>query len=307
MHRLRVKAFPGAQALPLIAAAAQGMFARHGLEVELLFTQNSQELREEAAKGVNHISHSAVDNAVALVERSKADVVIVCGGDDGMNEFFVQPELGSAADMKGRVLAIDAPNTAYALQAKKILLLSGLKEGRDYTLKEVGGTMYRYRALREDKGLAGTMLNPPFSIQARADGLRSLGRATDFIGRYQAGGAYVLRRWGEANGEALERYLAALIESTRWALAPGNEAKASGMLAERFKLDARVAQKTWETLADPKSGLNADARFDVEGFRNVLSLRAEIEGDWGGKPPAAERYYDLRWYERALARLAPAR
>ncbi len=303
MNKIRVKAFPGAQALPLIAAAAQGTFARHGLQVELLFTQNSQELREEAAQGVNQISHSAVDNAVALVERAKADVVIVCGGDDGMNELFVQPELRCAADMKGRVLAIDAPNTAYALQAKKILLLNGLREGRDYTLKEVGGTMYRYRALRDDKGLAATMLNPPFSLEAAAAGLRSLGRATDFIGPYQAGGAYVLREWGQANADALERYLMALVESTRWVLSRANRQAAAGLLVEKFKLEPQVAEKTWERLADPKLGLVEDARFNVEGFRNVLALRAEMEGDWGGRPPAAERYYDLRYYERALERL----
>jgi hypothetical protein len=53
-------------------------------------------------------------------------------------------------------------------------------------------------------------------------------------------------------------------------------------------------------LADPKFGLAPDARFDLAGFKNVLALRAEIEGDWGGKPPAPERYIDLSYYERAL-------
>jgi len=35
----------------------------------------------------------------------------------------------------------------------------------------------------------------------------------------------------------------------------------------------------------------------------VLALRAEIEGSWGGKPPAPERYVDLSYYEKALGRL----
>jgi ABC-type nitrate/sulfonate/bicarbonate transport system substrate-binding protein len=300
---VRVKVFPGAQALPLIAATSQGVFERHGLKIELLFTQNSQELRDEAAKGINQISHSAVDNAVAVVERAGADVVIVSGGDSSMNEFFVQAEVRSLADMKGRVLAVDAPNTAYALQAKKILLLNGLKEGTDYSMKLAGGTLFRYRAMREDKQLAGTMLNPPFSVEAPGAGLRSLGRAVDLIGPYQASGAFVLRKWGRENADTLERYLAALVESTRWVLSKENKAASSKMLAERFKLEPAIAERTWELLADPKFGLSPDARFNLEGFRNVLALRAEIEGDWGGKPPAAERYYDLSYYEKALKRL----
>jgi hypothetical protein len=79
------------------------------------------------------------------------------------------------------------------------------------------------------------------------------------------------------------------------------------MLVERFKLEPKVAERTWELLTDPKFGLAPDARFNIEGFRNVLALRAEIEGDWGGKPPAAERYYDLSYYEKALKRVQTPR
>jgi hypothetical protein len=28
-----------------------------------------------------------------------------------------------------------------------------------------------------------------------------------------------------------------------------------------------------------------DAKFNLEGFRNVLKLRADIESQWGGNPP----------------------
>lgn len=46
-----------------------------------------------------------------------------------------------------------------------------------------------------------------------------------------------------------------------------------------------------------------DAKLDLEGFKNVLALRAEIEGQWGGKPPAPDKYVDLSYYDRALAAL----
>ena len=52
---------------------------------------------------------------------------------------------------------------------------------------------------------------------------------------------------------------------------------------------------------DPNFGFTPDAKFDPAGFNNVLALRAEIEG---GSPAAPERYIDLSYYERAMARLA---
>ena len=37
-----------------------------------------------------------------------------------------------------------------------------------------------------------------------------------------------------------------------------------------------------------------------QGFRNLLALRAEIEG---GQPGAPEKYVDLSYYDRAIKRL----
>jgi ABC-type nitrate/sulfonate/bicarbonate transport system substrate-binding protein len=299
---VRAKVFPGAQALPMMAGVQQGIFERHGIKLELLFTTTSQEQRDGLASGDFQVAHAAVDNAVAMVERAKHDVIIVTGGDSSMNEFFVQPDVRSIADLKGRTVIVDAPNTAYALQAKKILRMNGLKDS-DYTVKTVGGTLFRYRAMREDKSHAASMLNPPFSIDAPGAGLKSLGRAVELIGPYQATGAWVLRKWATANAETLERYIAAFIESTRWTVTPANKEAAAKMLAERFKLQPEVAARTWELLADPKFGLARDGKFDEAGFRNVLALRAEIEGDWGGKAPPIDKFVDLGFYEKALKRL----
>src|SRR5256886_12686316 len=129
---VRVNSFPNAKALPLHAGVAKGIFARRGVTLELSFTENSTAQREGLAAGRFDVVHAAVDNAVAMVETAKKDVLIVTGGDSGMNEFFVQAYVRSFADPRGRKLVGDAPNTAYAIQAKKILQKHGLREGGDY-------------------------------------------------------------------------------------------------------------------------------------------------------------------------------
>jgi ABC-type nitrate/sulfonate/bicarbonate transport system substrate-binding protein len=300
---LKVKMFPGAQSLPVLAAAQEGLFARQGLAVEVLFTVNSDEQRNGLAKGEFQIAQAAVDNAVAMIELAHEDVVIVTGGDSSMNEFFVQPDVRSYADLKGTTLLVDAPNTAYALQLKKILLVNGLKEGADYKVRPIGGTALRLRGMKENKDYKGAMLNLPFALDAKASGLKSMGRAIDLIGPYQANGTFVLRKWGQANRELLERYIAGVIEGTRWVMAPANKDAAITILAERLKVSREVAAQSWDLMTDPKFGITRDARFDMAGFRNVLALRAEIEGSWGGKAPAPERYVDLSYYEGAMKRL----
>src|SRR5438270_13116432 len=300
---LKVKMFPGAQALPAMSAASQGFFARHGLKLEILFTVNSDEQRSGLAKGEFQIAQAAVDNAVAMVELAGEDVVIVTGGDASMNEFIVQPDVRAFAELKGHTLLVDAPNTAYALQLKKILLNNGLKEGADYKILPIGGTSLRLRGMKENKDYKGAMLNLPFSLEAKAAGLRSMGRAVDLIGPYQANGTFVLRKWAAANRETLERYIAGLIEGYRWVLTPANKEAAVTLLAERLKVSRDTAGRAYEMMTDPKFGFTPDGRFDMAGFRNVLALRAEIEGSWDGKAPAPDRYVDLSYYNGALKRL----
>jgi len=300
---LAVNAFPNAKALPLHAGLAKGIFARHGLALELQLTENSRSQRDGLAEGKFQVAQAALDNAVAMIEVGKHDVVIVSGGDSGMNEFFVQPEIGSFGDLKGRTIIVDAPDTAYALQAKKILLRYGLSEGADYTVKPVGAGIYRYKAMIEDKTNAGGILNLPFTVQAEEHGLKSLGRTIDLLGPYQAAGGFAMRPWARANGPTLERYLAAYVEALRFVRDPAHKAECIALLIEKLKLSPAAAERTYALLLDPKFGFTPDAKFDTQGFRNMLALRAEIERKAGAEPPAPERYVDLGYYERAMKRL----
>jgi ABC-type nitrate/sulfonate/bicarbonate transport system substrate-binding protein len=78
---LRIKVFPGPQNLALFAAQQNGFFSKRQLAVDIQFTTNSQELRDGLVAGAFEIPQAGVDNAVALVEVAKADVVIVAGGE----------------------------------------------------------------------------------------------------------------------------------------------------------------------------------------------------------------------------------
>lgn len=296
---LRVNVFRGASNIPIYMAIEQGHFARRGITPQLQFTPNSSEQRAGLAAGRFEIAHAAVDNAVAMIEVARVDAVIVAGGDGGMNELLVRPEIQKVADLRGRTYVVDAPNTAYALIGRKILKDAGLREGQDFQLNPLGGSETRTRSLDTPAG-AATILNPPWNFLAKDRGARTLGRTKDLFGAYQAQGVFVMRPWATANAGALERYLAAYIEGCRAAQDPAQRATVLRVLMRELKLDARTAEMTYTELMTPGHGLSRDCAFDMPGFRNVLALRAEIEGQWGGQAPAVDRFVDLGLYQRAL-------
>ena len=297
---VRVNTFPNARSLPFFVGIEKGFFNKHVIKVELEFTENSKSQRAGLAAGKFELVHSAVDNAVAMIDVAKVDVVIVSGGDSGTNEFIVQSNIKSFADIRDKSVVVDAPNTAYALQAKKILLKNGLKDGTDYKLNPVGNGNYRFKAMVESKDNAAGVMNLPYSAQAIELGMKSLGRTVDMLGPYQAGGAYVLRSWAKAHSDTLERYIAGYVESLRWVTNRKNRAEAVAMLMEKQKLSQSLAERSYDLMIDPSFGFATDAKFNMAGFKNVLLLRHEVEGGTLNPP---ERYIDLTYYQNAMKRL----
>ncbi|MFM8555094.1 MAG: ABC transporter substrate-binding protein [Betaproteobacteria bacterium] len=301
---LKVNVFRGSSNIPIYLAQENGYFSRRGLTIEMQFTPNSTAQRQGLAAGQFDIAHAAVDNAIAMIEVAKADVVIVAGGDGGMNELLVRPEINRPADIRGKSYVVDAPNTAYALIGRKIFREAGLREGVDYKLDPLGGSEARSNGLNVPER-AATLLNPPWNFIARDKGAKSLGRTTDLFGPYQASGIFVMRPWAAKNGPALERYLAAYIEGCRVAQDPSQRELVLRVLQRELKLTQRIAELTYTELTNVGSGLAKDCSFDMKGFRNVLALRAEIEGQWGGKAPAPDKYLDLSFFERARSHARP--
>jgi hypothetical protein len=86
-------------------------------------------------------------------------------------------------------------------------------------------------------------------------------------------------------------------------MAPANKQLAIELMVQQSHLASDVAIETYESYMARPGGYQKDANFDLNGFNNVLKLRAEVEGQWEGHPPAPSKYYDPSYYEAALQHL----
>jgi ABC-type nitrate/sulfonate/bicarbonate transport system substrate-binding protein len=298
--KLKVIVFAGMSNLAQFSAESQGFYKKRGLDVELINTPTSDELRNGLAQGRYDIAHAAADNAVAQVEAG-TDLFIFMGGNTGNNSLFVQPEIKSYDDLRGKAVVVDSPKTAFAVLLYKMLDVKGIKRD-EYEVRGLGATHLRLQAMLKDKTNAAGILSPPLAITAEDAGLKNLGAVTDVIGPYQSDSGFVLRSWAKANSDTLVRYIQANIEGIRWALDPANRTALTEVLVKRLKMTPAVVTRSLQ-FADKQKAYAPDARFNMEGFRKVLELRAEMLGTWGGKPPAPEKYVDLSYYDRALKSL----
>ncbi|MGA8969657.1 MAG: ABC transporter substrate-binding protein [Pseudolabrys sp.] len=299
-EHLLVNVFPGPQHLALYVAKERGLFEKRGLSVDVQFTPTSKAQRDALADGSVQIAQAAVDNAVAMVEGAKKDVVIVSGGSNGMLSLFVRPEIKTYDDIRGKAVVVDAPDTAYALVLYKMLALKGIKRS-DYDIFQGGDCMRRLNGIRNDPKNAAVLLNFPCTVLAEREGYPNWGSAAEALGAYQADGAFVMREWAQKNRETLVNYLQSIVEALRWASRPENRSETAAIVAKYLKVAPDVAEKSVEGALGPRGGLDKDARLNAEGFRNLLQLRAEMIGGLSDIRP--EKYLDLSYYDRAVAGL----
>ena len=279
---LRVILFPGAQNLPMWAAEKGGFFRDEGLAVAITPTPNSVFLVKSLLEGDQDIALAAFDNVVAYQEGQgevpldpAPDLFAFAGITHGTVRLVAHPSIERIADLKGKVLGVDAVNTGYSLALRKILRDVGGLGDADYTLQPIGGTGLRARALMENKAVA-TMLTTPFDLVAEARGYRRLANLID-VGPYQSTVAFTRRSWASTHRDTVVRFARATAKSMDWLFDPAHHAQAIALYREHVKdsTDAEAAAAI-ESLVQEKEGFARGARLDPAGMANVLKIRSEF-------------------------------
>lgn len=295
MLTVTVSTFPNAKALPLWVAVEMGICLRHGLKISLHETGSSDEQRGALVSGQVQIVQSAADNAVE-VHCSGHPVTIFMGGEGGMNDLVAQHDVPDIGAFRGRILAVDSPETAYALLLRDVLRRHGLELDRDYAFAAIGNGGKRLRALLADRSIAGAVLNPPFTAMATAAGLRVLANFDQVSGPYQAGSGYALRKWVHSNSDTVVAYVKSYVDALAWVR--DNMVSSIGILQGRLQLVPEIASATWEQLCDPVRGFEPRAALNVAGLQRMLDIRAAVKPTGGHV--TADELVDLKVYDLAF-------
>ncbi|MBI4523948.1 MAG: ABC transporter substrate-binding protein [Deltaproteobacteria bacterium] len=290
----------------IIAAEHREFLKKENIRIEINRVTDSPTLLRNLISGKCDLIINNADNVIAWAEGQGADpkpndFVIFMGGSRGVNQkLVVVPSVNDFNDLKGKVLAVDAPTTGYAIVGVYILKKNGLELNRDYTFKAFGNTTKRAEAMSRGEA-SGAMMNlPDDEIQKR--GFKILARSQDHVKHYARGLGATRREWANANEELLVRFIRGMIRATDWVTDPKNKQEVLNVLLPENKNSRRRAEEMYEESVSPRFGSTPRGRVDVEGIRTVLELR-ETAGLMKPPVPKPEKYIDERFYKKALATL----
>ena len=273
-------------------ARGQGFFAAEGLAIEVTETANSTDQMRGLSQGKYEVITGGFDNVLAWSGREGAELVAVAqASEKTVLGVIARPEIKSWSDLKGKKLAADAVDTAFALVLRRILLAHGLDLNRgDYELVAVGSINARFESMMKSETFAG-ILNAPTEAKAAKAGMWRIGDSQEVLPDYPSTILAVNRTWGEKNRGTLVRYLRAWLKGLSWARDPANRDGAMKIVAADLNLNPKQAVERIEELS-------ATGDLNIPGLQVVLDLRNQF----GFKLLKGEKlpvYYDASFLAQA--------
>lgn len=192
-------------------AVEAGLYARENLAVELDMTQASKTQMQQLVDGTWDLVHTNFDNVLYWSEDRGADLVVVSALEsEPRQDLVVRPEVQTYADLKSRVIAVDAAESGYVTPLRVMLSEAGLREGAGYTLTEFGATDQRVEAMLAGQAYAA-MVTEGRKLEGGLHVIDSIGR----LYTHYASIAVVTRAWAATHEDLLLRYLRAHLGAVR--------------------------------------------------------------------------------------------
>src|SRR4051794_967051 len=280
-------------AVPWTAQEA-GVFAKHGLDVELAYIASSQTVAAVLAADADIAlggGYSALNSHLA-----GSDLQIIFGVVNWFPfELTVASDVTSAADLRGRTLGVSRFGSSSDVATRVALERLGLRPDQDVTIVQSGSLNERIAAMQAG-AVAGGMSAAPDTLRLRRLGFVSLLDLAETGEQEMTTVAFASAAWLRANDATAQAFVNAMIEGIHYTKA--NQAVAERVLGQYLKVDdpelltdayTHFVGAPLATLPDP----------GVEAARRYLANQAATDPRAAGARP--DDFFDLRFIERARA------
>jgi len=279
--------------LPLWLADATKAFSAHQVTVNMQYIQAGTATTALIAGDVDLLEESAATLLTADLNGHSDLVFLASALNHAQFSLYVAPAIQTAADLKGKVLAVDRPGTAVDYGMRVLLSKLGLKP-TDVTLRPLGNTSVEYPALVGGQ-VDGAVMAPPFTFMAKARGFRELKNIYDVP--YQNVGVMARRSHLNELAPALPGFLAAYRDGIR----AYNEQPdlATKVIQEYTKeTDPDILRQTYEFYRT-----SAPFQTDLQPTLGAIKAMLDFLSDTipAAKTAAPEQFVDLRFLSQMPA------
>lgn len=161
---------------PVWIALDKGLFAKHGLNLDLRFIAPAT-----ATQGLLSKSLDIVNPGGEIIEAAlNGEPVVYIAGilSRAVMSVYAKPEIRSLSDLKGKILAVTVPGATTDFAARVLLQQAGLTPGKDVKIIYLKGMAEILAGIGQGNADAGIFTSPT-TLKARHAGLKELVNVTE--------------------------------------------------------------------------------------------------------------------------------
>lgn len=284
--------------LPVFVAQKQGIFARHGLSVELKRMGSVDKATTAVRDGEAHMAITPPEGAIASAVAG-GGLRIVGGNVNRLPlTLIAHPRISRIEQLKGAVLGTSSLTEGTAIYTREMLSQHGLAYPDDYRFSVVGVHPVRWKALQEGTIDAAVQLIPLNFVAVDA-GYSDLGEVSDYIPEIIFTALIADNGWATANEEKVAALLLSLIEATALLYDAGNDAAVLPIVMEITQSDQLYAQKSLDYMRD-KGVFARSLEIPRAAIDKTIELMIKSELLAPEKTRQALAVLDERWAQRAV-------
>ena len=283
--------------LPLHVLMRQGLFAREGLAVELVGLAGTTHMVDALDQGAIDVTGTATPYLIQAALKGSDAAAVIGGPANAIYSLIAKPEIGTAADLRGKVIAMSTPADTISLSTRLILAGHGIKDG-DYRSKELVGSNARGNCLISGECDA-VPLGQPDDLVLAQKGFRKLGDSLDVLPVQQFNVQAARRAWASAHKDTVVRLARAYGAAFRFLRDPLNRNEIADLIAETTGAPVEIARQILALYYEPDRGvMPKQAEINMAGMAKVIEMLAQT-GQIGRPLPPAERFVDLQYLQAA--------
>ena len=255
---------------PLWIAQEQGFFAKHGVDVDVVFIRTGPIQVAAVSSGATQMAYSGPASILGAASSGTELRMIASFTNRLTYTMIAKPEIKKAEDLRNKRFGVQAIGGSVWMGAVLGLEHLGLDQRRDnINILNVGDQTVLAQAI-ESGTIDVTVLDGVFARRLKQKGFSVIAELSETKIPYVSNVIVGTRGLFQQQPELAENILKGLLESLAFILAPPNKAAVVNTIMKRLKItDSAVAEQGYRDLvqiSDPKPYVS------LEGIRNIQRL-----------------------------------